>query len=58
MAYDFVRPTTLTSLLNKRGGWLYAKRIITLLMIIAGASLGISLFPMAWEMANKAITVG
>ena len=29
------------------------KRIITLLMIIAGASLGISLFPMAWEMAKQ-----
>lgn len=31
------------------------KRIITLLMIIAGASLGISLFPMAWEMAKQEI---
>lgn len=29
------------------------KRIITLLMIIAGASLGISLFPMAWEMVKQ-----
>ncbi|MGK0552742.1 PIN/TRAM domain-containing protein [Enterococcus faecalis] len=30
------------------------KRIITLLMIVVGASLGISLLPMAWKMANQA----
>ncbi len=30
------------------------KRVITLLMIIAGASLGISFLPIAWEaLANK-----
>jgi uncharacterized protein YacL len=33
------------------------KRVITLLMIVAGASLGISLLPMAWEMANQADNV-
>lgn len=30
------------------------KRVITLLMVVAGASLGISLLPMAWDMAKQA----
>ncbi|ALS02306.1 hypothetical protein ATZ33_13200 [Enterococcus silesiacus] len=30
------------------------KRVITLLMIVAGASLGISLLPLAWDMAKQA----
>lgn len=30
------------------------KRVITLLMVVAGASLGISLLPLAWDMAKQA----
>ncbi|MBO0467206.1 PIN/TRAM domain-containing protein [Enterococcus plantarum] len=30
------------------------KRVITLLMVVAGASLGISLLPIAWDMAKQA----
>ncbi|WP_086314908.1 PilT domain-containing protein [Enterococcus sp. 7F3_DIV0205] len=30
------------------------KRVITLLMVVVGASLGISLLPMAWDMAKQA----